>query len=61
MLRQYLSLVRDGRTRRYVAYGDRLANENPMFYCSNCYDMLHYDTDGQLLYDDFTVYDYDPA
>ena len=32
-----------------------------MFYCSNCYDMLHYDTDGQLLYDDFTVYDYDPA
>ncbi len=39
-----------------VLYGDRLAESNPFFTCARCYDMMHKDADGQLLYDDFQVF-----
>jgi hypothetical protein len=46
--------------RRYVTYGDRLSAENPAFFCERCYDILHYDAQGRLLYDDYTVFEYEP-
>jgi len=50
-----------GRAARFVTYGDRLTAENPTFFCEQCYDIFHYDAGGQILYDDFTVFDYEPA
>ena len=44
-----------------MTYGDRLAAENPAFFCEQCYDVFHYDSNGQILYDDFTVFDYEPV
>ena len=41
-----------------MTYGDKLANENPFFYCEECYRPLHYSADSQLLYDDYQVYEY---
>ena len=38
-----------------------MAAENPCFFCEGCYDALHYDQSGRILYDDFAVYDYEPA
>jgi len=43
----------------YVTYGDKLASENPFFYCEECYRPLHYSYEGNLLYNDFQVYSYD--
>jgi hypothetical protein len=43
----------------YVTYGDKLANENPFFFCEECYRPLHYSFQGNLLYNDFQVYSYD--
>ena len=43
---------------QYITYGDRLAVNNPTHYCQHCYHMLHYATDGKLLYDDFVVFPY---
>jgi snRNA-activating protein complex subunit 3 len=37
---------------KYVTYGDRLAPENPCFYCERCYRPLHFTSDGKLLYND---------
>lgn len=42
----------------YVTYGDKLASENPFFWCEECYRPMHYRADGTLLYDDFQVYEY---
>ncbi len=42
----------------YVTYGDRLASENPFFYCEECFQPLHYDVNGDILYSDFNVYNY---
>ncbi|OWZ17352.1 SnRNA-activating protein complex subunit 3 [Phytophthora megakarya] len=38
---------------KHVCYGDRLAVVDPMFFCNRCYRTAHYDTNGNLLYDDF--------
>lgn len=43
---------------QYITYGDRLALNNPTHFCQHCYHMLHYRTDGSLLYDDFNVFPY---
>ncbi|KAF4319926.1 hypothetical protein BBO99_00005846 [Phytophthora kernoviae] len=38
---------------KFVCYGDRLAMMDPMFFCERCYRAAHYDTEGNLLYNDF--------
>jgi len=43
----------------YVTYGDKLANENPFFYCEECYRTMHYTPDNKLIYDDFSVFEYE--
>mmetsp|Transcript_24794 Transcript_24794/g.27590 ORF Transcript_24794/g.27590 Transcript_24794/m.27590 type:complete len:382 (+) Transcript_24794:1060-2205(+) len=43
---------------RYVTYRDKLANTNQCFFCAQCYEQLHYDMDGNLLYEDFEVFPY---
>ena len=43
---------------RYVTYNDKLAPDNPCFFCDNCYVDFHYGTDGVILYDDFEVFPY---
>ncbi|XP_009365681.1 snRNA-activating protein complex subunit [Pyrus x bretschneideri] len=40
-----------------VTVDDKWAQENPCYFCDDCYYLLHY-KDGHLLYDDFSVYDY---
>ncbi|GAB2210045.1 hypothetical protein Droror1_Dr00015298 [Drosera rotundifolia] len=41
-----------------VTLDDKWAGENPCYFCDNCYFLLHYDEDGSLLYDRFSVYEY---
>ncbi|KAF9592167.1 hypothetical protein IFM89_012661 [Coptis chinensis] len=41
-----------------VTVDDKWAQENPCYFCDNCYYLLHYTEDGSLLYHEFTVYDY---
>ncbi|XP_057540553.1 snRNA-activating protein complex subunit isoform X1 [Amaranthus tricolor] len=41
-----------------VTLDDKLAGENPCYFCDNCYYLLHYSEEGNLLYSSFTVYDY---
>ncbi|GLJ17897.1 hypothetical protein SUGI_0313330 [Cryptomeria japonica] len=41
-----------------ITYDDKWAPENPSFFCENCYYLLHYNQDGTLMYDDFSVFDY---
>ncbi|XP_077237488.1 snRNA activating complex family protein isoform X2 [Tasmannia lanceolata] len=41
-----------------VTVNDKWAQENPSYFCDNCYFLLHYAEDGSLLYNEFTVYDY---
>ena len=43
---------------RWVCFGDRLADQSPIFYCEQCYQPLHHSENGELLYDDFEVYAY---
>jgi snRNA-activating protein complex subunit 3 len=45
---------------RVVTINDKLAPENPCFFCENCYGPLHYDDQGNVLYDDFYVFPYYP-
>lgn len=40
-----------------VTIDDKWAQENPCYFCDNCYYLLHY-KDGCLLYDDFSVHEY---
>ncbi|KAH7533644.1 snRNA-activating protein complex subunit [Ziziphus jujuba] len=40
-----------------VTVDDKWAQDNPCYFCDNCYYLLHY-KDGSLLYSDFCVYDY---
>ncbi|KAF8982237.1 small nuclear RNA activating complex, polypeptide 3 [Entomortierella lignicola] len=42
----------------YVTVDDRLAGETPCYFCKQCYDEFHYDEDGNILYDDFRVFEY---
>eukprot|EP00252_Welwitschia_mirabilis_P022827 TRINITY_DN6288_c0_g1_i1.p1 TRINITY_DN6288_c0_g1~~TRINITY_DN6288_c0_g1_i1.p1 ORF type:complete len:268 (-),score=38.02 TRINITY_DN6288_c0_g1_i1:13-795(-) len=41
-----------------VTYDDKFAPKNPSYFCDCCYYLLHYSSDGYLLYDDFRAYDY---
>jgi len=43
---------------KFITYGDKLADENPYFYCDKCYRPFHYSYEGKLLYQDFEVYPY---
>ena len=42
----------------FVVFGDRLCCENPTLFCEQCHYMLHYSPQGELLYDDFKIFDY---
>lgn len=42
----------------WITVNDRLAPENPCSFCQACYEALHYDEQGRLLYNDFRVYPY---
>ncbi|MCL7029941.1 hypothetical protein MKW94_008233 [Papaver nudicaule] len=41
-----------------VTVEDKWAQENPCYFCDNFYYLVHYNEDGSLLYDDYTIYDY---
>ncbi|KAL5981310.1 hypothetical protein ACLOJK_015365 [Asimina triloba] len=41
-----------------VTVDDKWAQENPSYFCDNCYFLLHYTEDGSLLYGEYSVYDY---
>ncbi|KAK9671364.1 hypothetical protein RND81_12G025000 [Saponaria officinalis] len=41
-----------------VTLDDKLAGENPCYFCDTCYFLLHYSKDGNLLFRNFKVYDY---
>ncbi|KAF5450022.1 hypothetical protein F2P56_030405 [Juglans regia] len=41
-----------------VTVEDRWAQKNPCYFCKDCYFLLHYGKDESLLYNDFSVYDY---
>ncbi|XP_022142620.1 snRNA-activating protein complex subunit [Momordica charantia] len=41
-----------------VTLDDKWAQENPCYFCEDCYFLLHYSKEGNLLYNDFVVYDY---
>ncbi|GLT64392.1 hypothetical protein SLA2020_368900 [Shorea laevis] len=41
-----------------VTVDDKLAPENPCYFCRDCYFLLHYGKDESLQYSDFSVYDY---
>lgn len=43
---------------QYIVMDDRLSDTNPLFMCKLCYEMMHYDSDGNLLYSDFSVFPY---
>ncbi|KAG0004467.1 small nuclear RNA activating complex, polypeptide 3 [Entomortierella chlamydospora] len=42
----------------YVTVDDRLAGETPCYFCKPCYHAFHYDVNGNILYDDFRVFEY---
>jgi snRNA-activating protein complex subunit 3 len=48
-------------TIRFVTISDKLAPENPCFFCDQCYRPFHYSEEGALLYGDFEVYHVDAA
>ncbi|XP_042982400.1 snRNA-activating protein complex subunit isoform X2 [Carya illinoinensis] len=41
-----------------VTVDDKWAQKNPCYFCKDCYFLLHYGKDESLLYNDFSVYDY---
>jgi snRNA-activating protein complex subunit 3 len=41
-----------------LVMNDRLSDCNPTFMCQMCYELLHYDREGNLLYSDFSVFPY---
>uniref|UniRef100_A0A803L1G7 snRNA-activating protein complex subunit n=1 Tax=Chenopodium quinoa TaxID=63459 RepID=A0A803L1G7_CHEQI len=41
-----------------VTLDDKLAGENPCYFCDNCYYLLHYSEECTLLYNTFEVHDY---
>ena len=44
--------------RMQVTYDDIHAPENPCFWCNSCYQKVHYDEAGKLLYDSFKQFQY---
>jgi snRNA-activating protein complex subunit 3 len=67
----YPLVIREGRVYRrgcsvcgvfdssHVTYGDKLAAESPSFFCKLCFDAVHCDENGKLMYNDFEDYQYD--
>jgi snRNA-activating protein complex subunit 3 len=43
---------------KLVTHHDRLAPASPAFFCQQCYDFLHKDADGNVLYQGFQVFPY---
>ena len=43
---------------KHVVIGDRLAPESPYYCCDHCEFALHYTLDGDLIYDDFSIFPY---
>ncbi|KAK2954198.1 putative snRNA-activating protein complex subunit 3 [Blattamonas nauphoetae] len=43
---------------RCVTYSDRMATDDPYFYCDHCYRPLHYTSDNRLLFTDFETFPY---
>ncbi|KAG0317675.1 hypothetical protein BGZ99_006167 [Dissophora globulifera] len=37
-----------------------LAGKTPVYFCERCYDLFHYGSSGNILYDDFKVFEYSP-
>lgn len=37
---------------------DRLAPENPCAFCKDCFESLHFNSKGRIVYDDFSLYPY---
>ena len=48
----------DQRAATKLTYGDIAAAESPAFWCTQCYDMLHYTSDGECLDVDHKVFPY---
>lgn len=42
----------------WVTFDDRLAPENPCFFCKDCYRMLHLDYTGKVQYSEHLLYPY---
>ncbi|KAK3818653.1 MAG: snRNA-activating protein of 50kDa MW C terminal-domain-containing protein [Benniella sp.] len=40
----------------YVTVNDRLAGHSPCYFCEDCYVAFHYNVEGNILYDDFQVF-----
>ena len=57
-MRRRLCRVCDQIPAALVVFGDRLADESPMYLCQRCHHHLHYDHQGKLLYSDFEVFPY---
>ncbi|PRP87976.1 hypothetical protein PROFUN_02713 [Planoprotostelium fungivorum] len=45
---------------KVITINDRLAPENPCYFCDNCFGPLHYDDTGMAVYEDYQVYPYFP-
>lgn len=41
-----------------MTYDDEHAQESPSFQCEDCYRALHYDKQGNLIYNTYKVFDY---
>ena len=50
--------VCDSRPARFCAIMDPLADDYKIVYCEFCHYQLHYDAEGQLVYDDFEIFPY---
>ncbi|KAI8359344.1 snRNA-activating protein of 50kDa MW C terminal-domain-containing protein [Mortierella sp. GBAus27b] len=46
----------NGRRASFVTVNDRLAGQSPCYFCEDCYIAFHYDEQGNILYDDFQVF-----
>ncbi|ETO35081.1 hypothetical protein RFI_01993 [Reticulomyxa filosa] len=44
---------------KFVSYDDKYTTESPFYFCKNCFISFHFDTNGKLLYNDFTAFEYD--
>jgi hypothetical protein len=42
-----------------VTYGDRNTSHSPWYWCEQCFNKMHIQKDGTLLYDDFTCFPYE--
>lgn len=42
----------------WVTYNDRNAPTNPAFWCEDCYRQMHYDSEGNACYQDYSAFSY---